>query len=162
MIPEFDVIPTEIQTHIISYVQRPGDLQALCLTSKLVREIATPFLYQIVWLKLGGSGDSRMTGLASPFNLGIRHTKHLTLGVVEAYNALIRRHTEGEEDDNQDTEDTQGSIMQAHLMVTTLLEALPRHKLDNKLETFTYVNIPRGTCSLTTSQLDNLEPILHG
>ena len=160
MIPRFKYIPLEIKIKIISYLQRPGDLKALCLTSKLVREIATPFLYQTVSLKLGGLRDSHITGLASPFNPGIFHTKHLNLGVVEASNALVRRHTEGEEDGNQDVEDVDGSIMQAHLMFRTLLEALPRNKLENKLQTFAYVHNHPGICRLTTSQLDNLETAL--
>ena len=101
MVPKFTNIPPELKIKIISYVQRPGDLKALCLTSKLLQELATPFLYRTVSLKLGGAGDSHITGLASRFNYGIQHTKRLDLGVVEAYNDLARRRSEEEEDDSQ-------------------------------------------------------------
>ena len=137
---QFTNIPPEIKIKIISYVQRPGDLKALCLTSKLLQKLATPFLYRTVSLKLGGLRDSHITGLASRFNYGIQHTKRLNLGVVEASNDLVRWGADEEEDDSQDPGDVEGSIKQAHLMVRTLLEALPRNKLDNKLKTFKYVN----------------------
>lgn len=151
MILQFTDFPPEIKIKIISYVQRPGDLRTLCLTSKLVRELVTPFLYRTVSLKLGGLKDSRIAGLASRFNSGILHTKRLDLGVVEAYNVLVRRGTEGEEGDSQNQGDVQGSVKQAHLMVRTLLEALPRNKLENKLETFTYVNRSLSTFRLIIS-----------
>ena len=149
--PKFDRLPPEIQTEIISYVQRPEDLKALCLTSKLVRKIATPFFYCSVSLKLGGSRDSHIIGLASSFNSGIQYIRHLDLGVVEACSALINHRTEGWKDSNQDIDDVEGSIKQAHLMVRMLLEALPRNKLKNELGTFTYVNIFPGTCRLIMS-----------
>lgn len=87
-------------------------------------------------LKLGGLRDSRVSGLASPFNSGIQHITHLDLGVVEVLNALARRRTEGKEDSSQDAKDIEGSIEQAQLMVRLLLEGLPRNKSQNKLETF--------------------------
>lgn len=130
--PKFDDIPLELQTQIISYVQRPGDLKALCLTSKLVRKIATPFLHQTVSLKLGGPGDGKIVGLASPFNSGIQYTKHLDLSLVEA--------CEEKKDGNQDVGEVQGSIRQAHLMVRMLLEALPRNSLKNRLETLRWTS----------------------
>lgn len=144
-------MPAEIKIKIISYVQRPADLKALCLTSKLLQEFATPFLYRTVSLKLGGARDSHMIGLASRFNGGIQHTACLDLGVVGADYAHARRRTEEEEDDSQDSGYVEGSIKQAHLMVRMLLEALPRNKMENKLETFTYVNRSLGTFGLTLS-----------
>lgn len=148
---QYDGLPPEIQTQIISYVQRPGDLEALCLTSKLVRKIATPFLYRTVSLKLGGPRDSHIIGLASSFNPGIQYIKNLDLGVVEACSTLADHRTGGWEDGNQGIDDVEGSIKQAHLMVRMLLEALPRNKLKNNLRTFTYVNISPGTCRLIIS-----------
>lgn len=124
-------------------------LNQAILTQKHAQEIATPFLYRTVSLKLGGHRDAYITGLASRYNGGIQHTKRLNLGVVETYNALVRRRTE--EDGGQDSGDAEGSIKQAHLMVRSLLEALPRNKLMNKLETFTYVNRSLGTFRLTKS-----------
>lgn len=69
---------------------RPGDLKALRLTSKLMRELAPPFLYRTVSLELGGLGDSHIAGLLSRSNPGTLHIKYLRLGIVEASNAIVR------------------------------------------------------------------------
>ena len=50
----FPSLPVELQHMVVSYVTRPTDLKALCMTSKQLSELATPVLFSSVDLRQWG------------------------------------------------------------------------------------------------------------
>lgn len=122
----------------ILQIKNPADLRHLCLTSKIVRDIAIPFLYERVVIDIGGPRDSLISDLVSPLNPGIQYIKQWDLGVVEDYSAMGARHWEPEDSD-QAHEELVGSTVQAQVLIGMLLEVLPQNKLANKLQTLRYV-----------------------
>ncbi|KAK6398921.1 hypothetical protein LTR65_000478 [Meristemomyces frigidus] len=60
----------ELQLIIIEYIPRPTDLKNLCLTSKAIRNIATPRLYREVTIDLKTCKHPLLNGFFWPSNIG--------------------------------------------------------------------------------------------
>ncbi|KAK4550700.1 hypothetical protein LTR36_000279 [Oleoguttula mirabilis] len=67
----------ELQLIIIEYIPRPTDLKNLCLTSKAIRNIATPRLYREVTIDLKTCKHPLLNGFFWPSNIGQRFVRKL-------------------------------------------------------------------------------------
>ena len=116
-------------------ITRPGDLKSLCLTSKQLRDIATPPLYRKVLLFIGGHKDIRVSGLLSRTNPGVQHIRkvYLQLEKTPIQHLELQVNSDDSSDDEADvqTEDIVGAARQAQFTVRLLLDFLPNDILEN-------------------------------
>ncbi|GIZ37077.1 hypothetical protein CKM354_000054000 [Cercospora kikuchii] len=70
-------IPPELQDRIVSFIEQPSDLKALCLSCKQFRSVTTPHLYRRV--VLDPSATARNAGFFTMGNAGHPHIKDLYL-----------------------------------------------------------------------------------
>ncbi|PPJ57063.1 hypothetical protein CBER1_00534 [Cercospora berteroae] len=70
-----DSLPPELQDTIISFVPRPSDLKALCLSCKQLHDIATPHLYRLVIIDISAAAPN--VGFFTMGNPGHAHIKSL-------------------------------------------------------------------------------------
>lgn len=115
-------------------ITRPEDLKSLCLTSKRLRDIATPPLYRKVLLFIGGHKDIRVSGLLSRSNPGIQHIRKVYLQLEKTPVAALDIHVNSD-DSSEDEEDAQiedivGAARQAQFTVRLLLDFLPNDILE--------------------------------
>ena len=78
-----DSIPSEIQSSVVALVTRTTDLKSLCLTSKQVRSIATPCLYETVVLVEGWKEDQ---GFFRQDNSGHPYVRSLIIPSQSSHN----------------------------------------------------------------------------
>ncbi|KAK5122735.1 hypothetical protein LTR85_003650 [Meristemomyces frigidus] len=76
--PNLQTLPPELQVAIVGYVPRPTDLKNLCLTSKAVRNIATPHLYREVTIDLSTCKYPLLHGFFRPSNIGQKFVRKLS------------------------------------------------------------------------------------
>lgn len=109
-------------------IDRPSDLKNLCLTSKELRNIATPILYRSVHLFVGGPQDLRLSAFLGRENPGILHIKEIFLRLEKMVTQDKHRHYHS--DDSSDEEEVEESASiparQAQFTVRLLLDFLPR------------------------------------
>lgn len=115
---------------------RPEDLKTLCLTSKALRDIATPQLYRKMLLFVGGHNDIRISGLLSRTNPGIQHIRKISLQLEKVIIPPSRRNSDDSDDSSEDDTDPKfesiiGAARQAQLTVRLLLDFLPNDILEN-------------------------------
>lgn len=115
-------------------ITRPEDLKSLCLTSKRLRDIATPPLYRKVLLFIGGHKDIRVSGLLSRSNPGIQHVRKVYLQLektpVPALDIHVNSDDSSEDEEDAQIEDIVGAARQAQFTVRLLLDFLPNDILE--------------------------------
>ena len=128
-------LPNPLMLITCLQIKRPEDLKSLCLTSKLLRAIATPPLYRKVFLCVGGHKDIRVSGLLSRTNPGIQHIRkvYLHLEKVPYLNLDFQTNSDdsSEEEVEVKHEDIAGVARQAQFTVRLLLDFLPNDILEN-------------------------------
>lgn len=84
--PTLNTLPPELLLTLVAYIPRPQDQKALCLTSKVVQQAATPALYETVAIgpKTIGYPDLNGRGLFRADNHGLAYVRRLE---VEAESA---------------------------------------------------------------------------
>lgn len=116
-------------------ITRPEDLKSLCLTSKQLRDIATPPLYRKVLLFVGGHKDVRVSGLLSRTNPGIQHIRKVYLQLDKApmptADFQVDSDDSSEDDGDVPIEENLGAARQAQFTVRLLLDFLPNNILEN-------------------------------
>ena len=122
-------------------VTRPEDLKSLCLTSKALRDIATPLLYRKMFLFIGGHKDIRISGLLSRTNPGIQHIRKVSLQLEKTIIPLTRpspddSDSSSDEESEPKFESIVGAARQAQFTVRLLIDFLPNDILEN----FRYVS----------------------
>lgn len=113
--PNFTKLPTDIKTLVVEHINRPTDLQSLCLTSKQLRDISARRLYREVTIDVGSSKDTRLGAFLNPKNIGLQHIRKLDLYLTDVL-------------------DKCNQIHQANFAVRMILELLP----ENILEKFSW------------------------
>ncbi|PIA98651.1 hypothetical protein CB0940_03334 [Cercospora beticola] len=79
--PILDLLPPELQDHVVSLIKRPSDLKSLCLSCKQFRSIATPYLYRFAVIDpLAVAAKSGFLAVGNP---GHPHIEHLRLKPLE-------------------------------------------------------------------------------
>lgn len=115
-------------------ITRPEDLKSLCLTSKRLRDIATPPLYRKVLLFIGGHKDIRVSGLLSRSNPGIQHIRKVYLQLektpIPALDIHVNSDDSSEDEEDAQIEDIVGAARQAQFTVRLLLDFLPNDILE--------------------------------
>lgn len=115
-------------------ITRPEDLKSLCLTSKRLRDIATPPLYRKVVLFIGGHKDIRVSGLLSRSNPGIQHIRKVYLQLektpIPALDIHVNSDDSSEDEEDAQIEDIVGAARQAQFTVRLLLDFLPNDILE--------------------------------
>lgn len=118
-----------------SQITRPEDLKSLCLTSKQIRDIATPPLYRKVLLFIGGHKDIRVSGLLSRTNPGIQHIRKVYLQLektlVSSPDFQVNSDDSSEDEGDVEIENIVGAARQAQFTVRLLLDFLPNDILEN-------------------------------
>ena len=118
-----------------SQITRPEDLKSLCLTSKQLRDIATPPLYRKVLLFVGGYKDVRVSGLLSRTNPGIQHVRKVYLQLdktpMPTAGFPVDSDESSEDDGDELIEENLGAARQARFTVRLLLDFLPNDILEN-------------------------------
>lgn len=116
-------------------ITRPEDLKSLCLTSKQLRDIATPPLYRKVLLFIGGHKDIRVSGLLSRTNPGIQHIRKVYLQLektlVSSPDFQVNSDDSSEDEGDVEIENIVGAARQAQFTVRLLLDFLPNDILEN-------------------------------
>ena len=106
----------------------------MCLTSKELRDIATPPLYRKVLLFIGGLKDVRISGLLSRANPGLHHIRKIYLQ-LEKTPMPTQDFQINSDDSSEDEGDVQpdmgGAARQAQFTVRLLLDFLPNDILEN-------------------------------
>lgn len=130
-------------------ITRPEDLKSLCLTSKQLRDIATPPLYRKVLLFIGGHKDVRVSGLLSQTNPGIQHIKKVYLQLEKTPISIpdfqVNSDDSSEDEGEVPREELGGAARQAQFTVRLLLDFLPNDILEN----FRSVPFPFQQCAET-------------
>lgn len=131
----FNDVPLDVKKNIIlGYITRPEDLKSLCLTSKRLRDIATPPLYRKVLLFIGGHKDIRVSGLLSRSNPGIQHIRKVYLQLektpIPALDIHVNSDDSSEDEEDAQIEDIVGAARQAQFTVRLLLDFLPNDILE--------------------------------
>ena len=133
-------------------INRPEDLKSLCLTSKSLRDIATPPLYRKVFLSVGGHKDIRVSGLLSRTNPGVQHIRKVYLHLEKAPHQNLDFQTNSDDSSEEEVEvkpeDIAGAARQAQFTVRLLLDFLPNDILENfRWVPFQFVQrLSRGHC----------------
>lgn len=116
-------------------ITRPEDLKSLCLTSKQLRDIATPPLYRKVLLFIGGHKDIRVSGLLSRTNPGIQHIRKVYLQLektpIPTLDFQVNSDDSSDDEGDVQIEDIVGAARQAQFTVRLLLDFLPNDILEN-------------------------------
>lgn len=116
-------------------ITRPEDLKSLCLTSKQLRDVATPPLYRKVLLFIGGHKDIRVSGLLSRTNPGIQHIRKIYLQLektpLPTPDFQVNSDDSSEEEGDVQIENILGAARQAQFTVRLLLDFLPNDILEN-------------------------------
>ncbi|CAI6334961.1 unnamed protein product [Periconia digitata] len=104
-------LSVDIKTLILQHIIRPTDLKNICLTNKLLHEIAVRQLYHEVVLDVGSDDDTRLGAFLSPKNIGLKHIRKMDLYLADTY-------------------DKCGQLKMAHLSIRMILEFLPEDILE--------------------------------
>lgn len=116
-------------------ITRPEDLKSLCLTSKELRDIATPPLYRKVLLFIGGHNDIRVSGLLSRTNPGIQYIRKVYLQLektpIPPLDFQVNSDDSSEDEGEVHMEEIVGAARQAQFTVRLLLDFLPNDILEN-------------------------------
>lgn len=116
-------------------ITRPEDLKSLCLTSKQLRDIATPPLYRKILLFVGGHKDVRVSGLLSRTNPGIEHVRKVYLQLdktpMPTAEFQVDSDDSSEDDGDELIEENLGAARQAQFTVRLLLDFLPNDILES-------------------------------
>ena len=116
-------------------ISRPEDLKSLCLTSKQLRDLATPPLYRKVLLFIGGHKDIRISGLLSRTNPGIQYIRKVYLQLertpIVPLDFQLNSDDSSEDEAEVQMEEIVGAARQAQFTVRLLLDFLPNDILEN-------------------------------
>lgn len=120
---------------VLWQIIRPKDLKTLCLTSKQLRDLATPALYRNVTLDIGGPKDMLLiAGLLSRDNPGLKYIRDLSLGfernIILSKQEIIDDSSDDGEEETAYEEFGLGA-RQAQLTARLLLDALPENVLES-------------------------------
>ncbi|MCJ1471616.1 hypothetical protein MMC13_000256 [Lambiella insularis] len=109
-------------------IDRPTDLKNLCLTSKELREVTTPFLYRSIHLFVGGPQDLRLSAFLGRENPGIPHIREIFLRLEKLVIQDKHRHYHSDDSSEEDEAEEIQAIpgIRAQFTVRLLLDFLPR------------------------------------
>ena len=74
-------LPLDVKVLILGNIPSKADLKALCLTSKELQDVAIPFLYHTICLRIWDNDDATLfaRSIASGVGRHLRHIRSLTI-----------------------------------------------------------------------------------